>query len=70
MHATYQRVYENFNHLPGESVDAIFQRFTIVVNNMWANVAVLPYDDHDRVMMLLHSLDRTIGQMPSDRKLA
>jgi hypothetical protein len=27
---------------------------------MRANVDVLPYDDHDRAVMLLHSLDRTI----------
>jgi hypothetical protein len=32
----------------------------VVVNNMRANVSVLPYDDHDRVVKLLHSLDRTI----------
>ena len=60
MYATYQREYENFTHLPGESVDTLFQRFTVVVNNMRANVAVLPYDDHDRAVKLLHSLDRTI----------
>jgi hypothetical protein len=30
------------------------------VNNMRANVEVLPYDDHDRAVKLLHSLDRTI----------
>jgi hypothetical protein len=47
-------------HLPGESIDALFQRFTVVVNNMRANVAMLPYDDHDRAVKLLHSLDRTI----------
>jgi hypothetical protein len=33
MYATYRREYENFTHLPGESIDALFQRFT-VVNNM------------------------------------
>jgi hypothetical protein len=60
MYATYRREYENFNHLPGESIDAWFQRFTVVVNNMRANVDVLPYDDHDRAIKLLHSLDRTI----------
>jgi hypothetical protein len=60
MLATYQREYGNFTHLPGESVDALFQRFTVVVNNMRANVVVLPYDDHDRAVKLLHSLDRTI----------
>jgi hypothetical protein len=60
MYATYRREYENFTHLPGESIDALFQRFTVVVNNMRANVEMLPYDDHDRAVKLLHSLDRTI----------
>jgi hypothetical protein len=60
MYATYRREYENFTHLPGESIDALFQGFTMVVNNMRANVEVLPYDDHDRAIKLLHSLDRTI----------
>jgi hypothetical protein len=60
MFATYRREYENFTHLPGESIDALFQRFTAVVNNMRANVDVLPYDDHDRAVKLLHSLDRMI----------
>jgi hypothetical protein len=60
MYATYRREYENFTHLPGESIDALFRRFTVVVNNMRANVDVLPYDDHDRAVKLVHSLDRTI----------
>jgi hypothetical protein len=38
----------------------LFQRFTVVVNNMRANVHVLPYDDHDRAVKLLHSLDHRI----------
>jgi hypothetical protein len=38
----------------------MFQRFTVIVNNMRANVDVLPYDDHDRAIKLLHSLDRTV----------
>jgi hypothetical protein len=64
MYATYRREYENFTHLPGDSIDALFQRFTVVVNNMRANVDVLPYDDHDRAVKLLHSLDRTVwGRM-------
>jgi hypothetical protein len=46
MYATYRREYENFTHLPGESIVALFQRFTVVVNNMRANVDVLPYDDY------------------------
>jgi hypothetical protein len=32
----------------------------VIVNNMRANVVVLPYDDHDRAIKLLHSLDRTV----------
>jgi hypothetical protein len=60
MNATYRREYENFTHLPDESIDALFQRFTVVVNNMRANVDVLPYDDHDRAVKLLHSLDRMV----------
>jgi hypothetical protein len=60
MYATYRREYENFTHLPGESIDVLFQRFTVVVNPMRVNVVVLPYDDHDRAVKLLHSLDRTI----------
>jgi hypothetical protein len=60
MYATYRRKYENFTHLPSESIDALFQMFTVVVNNMRANVDVLPYDDHDRAVKLLHSLDRMV----------
>jgi hypothetical protein len=57
---TFRREYENFTHLPSESIDALFQRLTVVVSNMRANVDVLPYDDHDKAVKLLHSLDRTI----------
>jgi hypothetical protein len=60
MYPTYWIEYENFTHLPDESVDALFQRFMVVVNNMRAIVVMLPYDDHDRVVKLLHSLDRTV----------
>jgi hypothetical protein len=38
----------------------MFQGFTVIVNNIRANVVVLPYDDHDRAVKLLHSLDRTV----------
>jgi hypothetical protein len=60
MYATYRREYENFTHLSGESIDALFQWFTVVVNDKRANVDVLPYDDHDRAVKLLHSLDHTV----------
>jgi hypothetical protein len=58
MYVTYRREYENITHLPNESIDALFQRFTVVVYNMRANVDVLMYDDDDRAVKLLHSLDR------------
>jgi hypothetical protein len=60
MYATYRREYENFTYFLSEFADAVFQRFMVVVNNMRANVAVLPYDDHERAVKLLHSLDRTV----------
>jgi hypothetical protein len=68
MYVTYRREYENFTHLPGESIDALFQRFTVVVNNMRDNVGVLPYDDDDRAVKLIHSLDLTVwGEGPIRR---
>jgi hypothetical protein len=42
------------------TIDALFQRFTVVMNNMRANVDVLPYNDHDRVVKILHTLDCTM----------
>jgi hypothetical protein len=60
MYATYRREYENFSHLPSESIDALFQQFTVVVKNMRAKVNMLPYDDHDKAIKLLHSLDRMV----------
>jgi hypothetical protein len=60
MYVTYRREYENFTHLRSESIDALFWRFTVVVNNMRANVDMLPYDDHDRAIKILHSLDRAV----------
>jgi hypothetical protein len=32
----------------------------VIVNNMRANMVVLLYDDHDRAVKLLHSLDCTV----------
>jgi hypothetical protein len=43
-----------------QSIDALFQRLTVVVNNMRANVDMLPYDDHEKAVKLLHSLGRMI----------
>jgi hypothetical protein len=57
---TYRIDYENFTHIPNESIDAMFQRFTVIVNNMRANVVVLSYDELDRAIKLLHSLDCTV----------
>jgi hypothetical protein len=50
MYATYRREYEKLTHLPGKFIDALFQRFTVVVNNMRDNMDVLSYDDHDRAV--------------------
>jgi hypothetical protein len=58
--ATYQREYENSIHFHGESIDMMFQWFMVIVNNMRANVIMLLYDNHDRAVKLLRSLDRTI----------
>jgi hypothetical protein len=60
LYVTYRREYENFTHLPGESIDTLFQRFMVVANNMRANVDVLPYVDPDRAVKLLHALHRTV----------
>ena len=60
MFETYQHEYENFVHLPGESVEVMFWRFTIIVNSMKANITVLPYSDHDRALKLLHALDWSV----------
>jgi hypothetical protein len=57
LYATYRRECEKFTHPPVESID---ERCTVVVNNMRANVDVLPYDDHDRVVKLLHALYHTV----------
>jgi hypothetical protein len=38
---TYRREYKNFTHLPTESIDAMSQCLTVIVNNMMANVVVL-----------------------------
>jgi hypothetical protein len=38
----------------------MFQRFTVIVDNMRANVVVLLYDDNDRTVKLIHSLDRIV----------
>jgi hypothetical protein len=39
---SYRMQYEKFTQLPGEDIDAMFQRFTAIVNNMKANVEVFP----------------------------
>jgi hypothetical protein len=57
--ATYRREYENFTHLPGESID-VDQRFTMIMDNIMANVVVLQYEDHVRAVKLLQSLDCTV----------
>jgi hypothetical protein len=38
----------------------MFQRFTMVLNNMRANVTMLSYNDHDKAMQLLYFLYHTV----------
>jgi hypothetical protein len=57
---TYRREYENFTQLAGETIESMFSRFQSIVNKMRANKAQLPYSDHERVLKLLHALDRRV----------
>jgi hypothetical protein len=52
--------YENFTQLPGDDIDAIFQRFTAIVNNMKSNVEDFPYTEHDQALKLFHILDPNV----------
>jgi hypothetical protein len=57
---SYQMQYENFTQLPGEDIDAMFQRFTAIVNNMKANVEDFPCTEHDQALKLLHVFDPNV----------
>ena len=46
--------------MDGESIDAMFSRFQSIVNKMRANKPQLPYDDHERALKLLYTLDRKV----------
>jgi hypothetical protein len=52
--------YENFTQLPSEDIDAMFQRFTAIVNKMKANVEDFPYTENDQALKLLHILDQNV----------
>ena len=52
--------------LPGESVDVMFTRFQTIVNKMRANITVMPYQDHERALKLLHALDRKLWGVKVD----
>ena len=56
----YKREYENFSQFDRESVDAMFSRFLSIVNKMRANKPQLPYDDHERALKLLYTLDMKV----------
>jgi hypothetical protein len=57
---SYRMQYENFTQLPGEDIDAMFQRSTAIVNNMKANVEDFPYTEHYQALKLLHILDQNV----------
>jgi hypothetical protein len=46
-----------------EYVSFIFCRFQFVVNKMRANKPQLPYDDHERALRLIHTLDLMIWKV-------
>jgi hypothetical protein len=60
LYETYKREYENFTQLDSESIDVMFSRFETIVNKIRANKAQLPYDDHERALKLLYTLDRKV----------
>jgi hypothetical protein len=60
---TYQREYENFVQLAGETIDTMSSRFQSIVNKMCANKAQLPYDDHERALKLLHALEYRVWEV-------
>jgi hypothetical protein len=57
---SYRMQYGNFTQLSGEDIDAMFQRFTAIVNNMKANVEDFPDTEHDQALKLLHILDPNV----------
>jgi hypothetical protein len=50
-------MYENFSQLDGESIDSLFSHFQSIVSKIRANKLQLPYDDHERALKLLYTLD-------------
>ncbi|MGZ7907532.1 hypothetical protein, partial [Haemophilus sp. SZY H53] len=60
LYESHKREYENFRHMPGESIESLFARFQVIVNRMRANKELLPFDDHERALKLLHTLDRSV----------
>jgi hypothetical protein len=46
--------------LDGESVVAMFSYFLLIVIKMRANKPQLPYDDHERALKLLYTLDQKV----------
>jgi hypothetical protein len=57
---TYKHEYENFSQLDEESIDAMFSCFLLIVIKMRANKPQLPYDDHERALKLLYTLDKKV----------
>lgn len=60
LYEAYRKEYENFVHLPGESIDSLFSRFHSLLNKMRANRAQLPYTNPELARKLLHCLDKGV----------
>ncbi|XP_066361067.1 uncharacterized protein [Miscanthus floridulus] len=53
----HRKEFDAFCQLPSESIDDMFARFQVIVNEMKAMNSNMPYDDHARALRLLHSLN-------------
>ncbi|XP_066361199.1 uncharacterized protein [Miscanthus floridulus] len=51
---------EDATYVMLETVDAMFSRFQLIVNKMWANKPQLLYDNHERALKLLYVLYRRV----------
>jgi hypothetical protein len=61
---SYRMQYENFTQLPGEDIDAMFQRFTAIVNNMKANVEDFPYTESaSKLLIILVIMTMQLGRI-------
>ena len=66
---THRREYENFTQEPGESIGLMFSRFQSIVNKVNVNrsAGALEYTEHEKALMLLYALDRSVWDLKAMR---